>query len=162
MHNCRSLYLSCNCSRTSIGWADVWALAPIMAYLRYQVHTHPPKYGILHFQNKLAVQGAADGETRPSRGFETGVDGPEGESMVLTKNRPRWLSTELTKLIQEWIQCVYCWLGFSDNHNIRTEAQTSECVTGTEVMPALTEVQERAVSTQAKSGYRSPAPSLRL
>lgn len=39
---------------------------------------------------------------------------------------------------------------------------TSACVTGTELMPALTAVQERAVSTQANSGYRSPAPSLRL
>lgn len=45
MHNCRSLYLSCKCSRTSIGWADVWALAPIMAYhLRYQVHKNMEYY----------------------------------------------------------------------------------------------------------------------
>lgn len=57
MHNCSNLCLSCKCSGTPTGWADVWALAPIMAYLRY----HPPKHGILQFQNKLEVQDAADG-----------------------------------------------------------------------------------------------------
>lgn len=41
-------------------------------------------------------------------------------------------------------------------------AHTSEGVTGTELMPVLTLVQDRAVSTQANRGYSSPAPSLRL
>lgn len=85
MHNCSNLCSSCKCSGTPIGRADVWALAPIMAYLRYHPATHPPKHGILQFQNKLEVQDAADGETRPSLGFETGVDGPGGEAWTCSQ-----------------------------------------------------------------------------